>query len=659
MSRTVPYHVPEYLARRETAKTHERIVQLAAVGVAVVCVLSASLLVSPIDKLRIEHQLTLDPETTRGLPPDMALMTKMGTFRALAIDFAFMRLEKLKQDDKYYELDKLSTLICKLAPRFPSVWSYCAWNQAYNISVTQYSPEGRWYWVKNGLELLRKEGIPYNEKSIGLYRELAWIFWHKIGDFLDDHHWHYKKELAVEMERVLGAPVVAIEDRDVIDSFAQIARAPTRLEDLLAEDAEVAEFVDELATVGLFPDDRLLEFVARNVRHRVQIAEIVKELEEDDIRTERQARVELLADPARLDARDRLLACLRNIALREEFNMDPQWMLKLMQDYGPLDWRTPFMHGLYWATKGDMVTRGQLNLDENDSMNVVRLIFFSLEQTIKRGKLVLEPDFDTPANSYLELVPDSRFIPYLHETYLRMGKEQFGDDPRFIPGTSGPNYLIGHFTFLGDWIRQLYTEGGSKNVKLAKEYYAYLREYNRDDDGSPKEQYLQPLEKFVMQDFYDDLTGFKTANMTVGAWIQRSLKYLSIGEVQAGRASLLRAKKGWEHYMKSKGIDPGQSHRRHLAPFKAMYADAVGQVMTSTHVAVIHKVRLWKTLDLIGRRMSYDRLLPYLTELAAAHQPPIVLEKAFPEPPGMEEYRRSRPKDFGPDESIDPGEKAW
>ena len=97
-------------------------------------------------------------------------MTKAGTLRALAIDFAFIRMEQLKQEDKYYELDKLSTLICKLAPRFPTVWSYCAWNQAYNISVTQYTPQGRWYWVRNGIELLRKEGIPYNEKSIGLYR---------------------------------------------------------------------------------------------------------------------------------------------------------------------------------------------------------------------------------------------------------------------------------------------------------------------------------------------------------------------------------------------------------------------------------------------------------------------------------------------------------
>jgi len=658
MTRTVQFDLPDYLVKREAAKTTDRMVQVAAVGTAVICVALASLFVTPMDAVRKEAQLTLDPETTRGLPPDVALMTKMGTFRALAIDFAFIRMESLKEQDKYYELDKLSSLICKLAPRFPTVWSYCAWNQSYNISVTQYSPEGRWYWVRNGINLLRKQGIPYNPKSIGLYRELGWIFWHKVGDFLDDYHWYYKKQLAVEMERVLGAPVIAVEDQDIIDAFAQIAEAPTSVERLLATDSEVADFVTELSRLGLSADDQLLDFVARHVRNQVQIAQVLEALEEDFERTQFEARVELLNKPQWAAARDRLLACLRQVALRRQFNMDPQWMLQLMKDYGPLDWRTPFMHALYWSTYGDMVTKGQLNLDENDSMNVVRYIFFALEQSIKRGKLVLEPDFDDPGNSYIELLPDSRFIPYLHQTYLRLGEEQFGDDPRFIPGTSGPNYMNGHFTFLGDWVRILYFEGGEKNFARAREYYAYLRQYNRNYDGSFKGDYLQPIEKFVFKDFHEDLGGYKTANMTIGALIKRSLKQLAIGEFDASTASMGLAKYGWEYYTKLKGIDPGQTERRSLPPLVDMWKDAVIEVLSSPDVVPIHKVRIWQALDLATRQTTYDRLLPYFTELASKHQPPMNLERAFPEPPGMEEYRRRNPFDQ-PTEEIHRGEKAF
>jgi len=658
MTRTVQYDIPEYLVKREAAKATDRTIQAVALAAAVVCVVIASLFVTRLDEMRKEAQLTLDPETTRGLPPDMALMTKTGTFRALAIDFAFIRAEQLKEQDKYYELDKLSTLICKLAPRFPTVWSYCAWNQSYNISVTQYTAEGRWYWVRNGINLIRKQGIPYNPKSIGLYRELAWIFWHKVGDFLDDFHWYYKKELAVEVERVVGAPIIALEDAEVIESFRQIAQAPQDLEELLRRDQEVADFVQTLAGVGLAPDDQLLEFVARHLRNRVQIDEVLAPLGEDFERSAFEARVELLNAPQWRPARDRLLACQRRIALKERFNMDADWMLKLMEDYGPIDWRTPYMHALYWATLGDIVTKGQLNLDQNDSMNVVRYIFFALEQSIKRGKLVLEPDFDSAGDSFIELLPDPRFIPYLHQAYLTLGEEQFGDDPRFIPGTSGPNYMNAHFTYLADWVRMLYFEGGQKNLERAKDYYAYLRQYNRNDDGSVRKDYVQPLEQFVFQSFHEDLGGFRSANVTIGALIARSVKQLAIGEIDASVASMELARYGWMYYAKIKGIDPGLTERRSLPPLSEMRVDAVVNILSSPEVLVIHKVRIWQGLDLATRQQTYDRLLPYFTELAARHQPPMSLDKAFPAPPGIDEYRRRHPYDK-PDEDISRGEKAF
>lgn len=658
MSTILQYDIPEYLVKRQQARRGERTIQILALSVFVVGLAASAALLPRLDTLRRDHQLALDPTSTRGLPPGMSLLTKTGTFRALVIDFAFMRLDRLKQEGKYYELSKLSALVCTLAPRFPTVWKYAAWNLSYNVSVTQYTPEGRWYWVRKGIDLLRKQGIPKNEKSIGLYLELAYIFWHKVGDFLDDQHWNYKKELAAEVERVLGPPPPALNDRQLVEAFAAIAEAPARLQVLLDGDPEVASVVGKLTALGLTADRNLLDFIARHVRNEVQVADVLRGLDEYTERTEHQARVEYLTAPEHQAARDRLLACLRHVELRDQFNMDPAWMLSLMREYGPLDWRAPYMHALYWSSKGDMVTRGQLDLDENDSMNTGRYLIFGLKLTCQRGKLVFEPNFDDPKQSYLELLPDSRFIRYTHYAHLKIGKEQFKDDPRFQEGTAGPNYAVGHYTFLGDAIRQLYTEGGEKNVAYAQELYDYLRTYNRNGDGSPQEQYLEPLEKFVMRDFYDDLGSFKTANAILGAWIYRSIKYLSVGEVDVSIAAMSRAKLGWEYYMKDKYTDVGDSERRHLAPLKEMRADAVEMLMTAPEVAVIHKVRLWKALDLPTRQMTYDRLLPYLLEVADAHQPPLDADKAFAEPPGMEEFRAQRPTQHGPDEAINQGEKG-
>lgn len=659
MTQAIRYEIPEYLVRRQVAKRSERLVQLAALTGAAACIFVASLLVTPINTIRTESQLTLDPESTRGLPPDISLMTKAGTFRALAIDFAFMRMEKLKEDGKYYELNTLSSLICKMAPRFPSVWSYTAWNQAYNISVAQYTPEGRWYWVRNGIELLRNQGIRYNPKSIGLYKELGFIFWHKIGDFLDDYHWTYKRQLAVEMERILGAPVLAFEDQQVIDAFARIADAPDKLEVLLESDPEVARFAGQLASVGLAPDEDLLLFVARHLRHQLQVRSILQDVREDDIRTEFQARIELLSDPQNVDALDRLLACLRRITLREKLNMDAVYMLQLMKDYGPLDWRSPYIHAMYWASLGDRMSKGQLDLDESLSMQTVRFIVFGLGLSVKRGRIVLQPDFDNPDSSHIEMLPDSRLIKPMHEAYLRLGEEQFGDDPRFQKGTAGPNFKVGHFNALADGIRLLYYEGGSKNVALAKEFYAYLREYNRAPEGSVQEQYLQPLEKFVLQDFYDDLTSWKNANMTIGAWIERSFKHLSLGEVELSNHALNWAKKGWNYYMRDKGIEIGGSKRRNLSPFKEMRANMLIRFMNLPDLAVapIHKARMWHNLDLPTRRMTFDLLKPYYVELCAAQNPTFDVDKAFPQPPGMAEYRRTQAVEKDISQPVDPGEK--
>jgi len=210
MSQALNYKLPEHLAARRSAKRGEWTIQVVAASLAVLCFAGAGLFIGPVNVARQEHQLVIDPDTIKGLPPDLALLGKLGTFRALAIDWASIRAERLKEEGKTYEALQLHETVCALAPRFPNVWVNAAWNMAYNISVMQYSPEARWQWVRNGIEILRDKGMQYNPKAVALYKELAWIYWHKIGDFLDDEHLNYKRALAVEMERVLGAPPIAL-----------------------------------------------------------------------------------------------------------------------------------------------------------------------------------------------------------------------------------------------------------------------------------------------------------------------------------------------------------------------------------------------------------------------------------------------------------------
>ena len=656
MPERLSYELPEYLARRRAAQRYDRLVQLVALVVAVLGIVGAGQFVRPMNRIRTEHQMVIDPDTIKGLPPVETLLAKTGTFRALAIDIAFIRLGRLEEEGKFYELMQLASWICKLAPQFPSVWVYHAWNQAYNISVSTYTPEERWKWVNNGIRLLRDEGIQYNPKSVTLYKELAWLYWHKIGDFLDDYHWHYKRELAVEMERILGPPRSALSETEVIDAFRRIVDAPRDLAAMLEQDGEVADLAERLNDLDLTADASLLDFVARNLRSDLSVERFLKSQPEDEAPTLHARRLALLSDTQSGEARERLLAALRSQVLREEYHMRLEWMLTLMEKYGPIDWRSPYAMCLYWASWGDMSTSGQLNLNPHDSMNTARYIFFALDNMVKRGKIMLTPNFEQPNASFLELLPDSRFIDHYHETVLGLSKVQFPDDPAVERGEPAGNYRVGHFNFLNYAIQQLYFQGDAQSVKKAREYYAYLRRVNRNEDGSPKEMYLLPLEKFVLRDIRDAATGFKSANMLINVLIYRSLWELTSGNVERSVWMMDTAREAYRYYMSDKWDD--RNPRRKLGKLSILRADAVESFLRSPAVPVVDKARLWQALELPTRQMVWDRVEPVLSEFCNRHDPPLDIAKAFPQPPGMDEYRLSPERDArGEPEDVSPGTK--
>lgn len=631
-------------------------VQVVALVLAIACLIGAGALLRPLNEIRKARQLIIDPETIKGLPPGISLLGKLGTFRALAIDWASIRAERLKEEGKTYEAMQLHETICKLAPRFPKVWVNAAWNMAYNISVSQYTPEARWQWVQNGIKLLRDEGIPYNPKSVTIYKELTWIFWHKIGDILDDEHLNYKRALAVEMERVLGAPLIALDDEAYFAWFRRIVQAPHDPALLCERDAGVARLVARLNEVKLAPDDSLLDFVARHLRPELTPAQLLREQEQVDPLLAR--RLDLLKNPDHAEALEQLLAAIRSQVLRERYKMDLDWMLDLMvHQYGPLDWRNAFSHALYWSSWGDRQTRGHSAGDKADRMNTARFIFFSLHSMIMRGRIVLWPDFDDPFSSYLEMTPDPRYIPYLFDTYLRLGKEYFGNDPRFVEGTPGPNYMTGFVSNMENWIQVLYLEGGEGNLEQAENYYAWLRQHNPHPDGTTQSRYTKTLDEFVMGDILNQLDTYRAANGLLRSLIVRGLKHLGLGQKRAGITAFERARLAYDYWMRDTSVDIND--RRKMQSLELVVRDQIIEFFKQQEISPLFKARLWKELPLEQRQMTFDALLPYFEELCAAQKPAWNVSAAFDEPKGMEEFRKKPAETVGAPrrEDVEQGER--
>lgn len=181
-------------------------VKTLALGVAVIILVAACGLQSR--RLRTVRHTSLTNYSTQysaDVPPMVTFVSvTLGGFRGVIADMLWLRASRLQEQRRFVELVQLSDWITKLEPHMAEVWVFHAWNLSYNISVLMSRPEDKWRWVQNGIELLRDEGVPLNPRNATLYRELGWIFQHKLGMEGDNASWYYRKEWAREVSAYLG-----------------------------------------------------------------------------------------------------------------------------------------------------------------------------------------------------------------------------------------------------------------------------------------------------------------------------------------------------------------------------------------------------------------------------------------------------------------------
>lgn len=161
-----------------------------------------------------DYQLNLQNESV-DISPELNFVIGLGVFRSVLIDFIWMRASKLQQEKRFYEIVQLYDMIGKLQPHNSMIWAYSAWNMAYNISVELPPGLERWRWVQNGIKRITEHGLHYNPKDRLLYKEIAWIYSHKISKNLDDSHLLYKIKLAetiTDAFRPFSASAKAIEE---------------------------------------------------------------------------------------------------------------------------------------------------------------------------------------------------------------------------------------------------------------------------------------------------------------------------------------------------------------------------------------------------------------------------------------------------------------
>ncbi len=140
----------------------------------------------------------------RQAAPLVAFTTvALGGFRGILADILWLRIASFQDEGRYFEIIQLADWITRLEPTFTEVWSFHAWNMAYNIGFLFDDPVDRWRWVEHALHMLRDNGLQANPDAPRMYWEVGWLYFNKIGGFADPAAGYYQVRLYQSMESVL------------------------------------------------------------------------------------------------------------------------------------------------------------------------------------------------------------------------------------------------------------------------------------------------------------------------------------------------------------------------------------------------------------------------------------------------------------------------
>ncbi len=654
--------------RRRAARGMVRVTCMAVIAV---CLCISIFLTTTIAASSGRHQLVYTDRAEDGMSRDEALGIAVGAFRGLFVNVLWMRAHELKQDGKFHEAVDLARTITRLQPRFPRVWAFHAWNLAYNISVATNTPQERWAWVNAGIRLLRDEGIPQNPSDLLLHKELSWLFLHKVQMLMDDANQFYKRQFAVEWTIAMGTPPERTpqtqKTQDGIKAYVDnylgpISAAPSSLEELYAKPGcENAKLIVDTLKEKMGMDvttplgRRMFLYQLEGLRSAIRQVNALRTANKDlNIAPPSSEFTELLIAPENLTARRELIHHLRKRMLIDEYHMEPERMIRFTQKYGPMDWRHPASHALYWAARGVEEALARVNdrtVGNNDFINTDRLVVQSLQELYRSGTLMF--DISNP-DLYVSL-PNDYFIPSygsvikeLMDREEQQYKETKGVD---ISGRTYRFYAAGYENFLHDAISFLYRRN---QIDEAEKYRTELMTWSggRGTEYDLRNDYWKamPLDDFVIQNIKERITSPNIAMQEVAASIQSALiNGLLAGDTDVYRRSMAYAERFHHEFTKEQwrvtGVDTNtarmgvmQQDFRELAGFYSAFMLRAAGLTNSLVIysRMAEDQRVW----------TYDTLLDMNIPRGLSEQDAAAAQaefaKLYPKPQGLDDFRALR-----------------
>lgn len=456
----------------------------------------------------------------KNAPPMVVFTTvALGSFRGLVADLLWLRAGALQEKGNYFEMVQLARWITDLQPTFSGATAYLAWNMAYNISVTCSSFADRWRWVNEGIKLIRDQAIEYNPEDPLLYKELAWIFQHKLGNIMDDANLYYKNRLAIQMTNIVGTGNPDWKALAATPASEEAFRKAYPPDHRFWQAAKEAGYEDFDAVYNAF----------RSAEPAALPGKLITLLGGAD-----SVLVGKLTDFFRAEY------------LRRSLKLDPALIVEINEKYGLMDWRVPESQAIYWATLGLKRTPGHVNLDCN------RIITQSLYEAFRAGKLLM---IDDRSFESIIVVPNLALVDAVFDTYVKAQET-------FDKGNSASTFRSARINFMKEAVTILYNYG---KFTKAEEYYQKLIK----EDGKKHPN----IEAFIMDEWAEDVrdAAVKKASEIISGLIFRSINYMVYNDQDAAIANERIARYIYTKY----AADLGKEDRTKLPSYAEMKRSVV------------------------------------------------------------------------------------
>jgi hypothetical protein len=243
--------------------------------------------------------------------------------------------------------------------------------------------------------------------------------------------------------------------------------------------------------------------------------------------------------------------------LRTQYRIDPAFAHKVNERWGPLDWRLPEAHAIYWASVGlDQAGKHPDKVKPEDLIQLRRVVYQSMLQTFDHGTII-----DNPFIKEIEMGPNIPLIPKVNDAYESYMREDTNNTQHIA---------VAHRNFLADAAYFLYEQNqipdAAKWYKLLGQLYPDKTLLDNDPNSYPTNLTLDDFAVGrVNQDVHDTSQNNTTA--AIEGLLVRAYESLALGDYDRYAGLKLLARKVYNKYQAQAEKYEKNFDRTKLPPF--------------------------------------------------------------------------------------------